>query len=76
MTFALPDGSQLLLMVPAADMANHHPSPADARYHLYATEEREVSLYARWELEPGEEVTINYGRGVGEGTLHYGFVVR
>ena len=75
MSFSLPSG-QMLAMVPIADMINHHPSPANTQYHLFATEERTISVYARWDYDAGEEISINYGKGIGEGTLHYGFVVQ
>lgn len=75
MTFALPSGRQLIAMVPIADMINHRSSPQNLQYQIFATEEQTINIYARWDYEPGEEILINYGKGVGQGTLHYGFLV-
>eukprot|EP00667_Euglena_gracilis_P018602 EG_transcript_19767 len=65
----------LLVMVPLADMLNHLPSPQNSRYHLYATSDQAVYIYARYDYEVGEQVTINYGRDLPDAVLHYGLPI-
>jgi hypothetical protein len=67
--------NDLLVLVPLADMLNHVPSPTDARYHLLATADQCVYIYARYNFEPGEQVTISYGRDLPDSLLHYGITI-
>eukprot|EP00669_Euglena_mutabilis_P005646 TRINITY_DN17182_c0_g1_i1.p1 TRINITY_DN17182_c0_g1~~TRINITY_DN17182_c0_g1_i1.p1 ORF type:complete len:254 (+),score=45.36 TRINITY_DN17182_c0_g1_i1:39-764(+) len=67
--------NDLLVLVPLADMLNHVPSPTDARYHLLATADQCVYIYARYDFEPGEQVTISYGRDLPDSLLHYGITI-